>query len=63
MKNKKGTKSQKDTLDKERIASFSEFKKLKGVDPPTMMRVLEDVFRTLIRKNMGQMIILISKLI
>jgi len=40
--------------------SFSEFKNIKSIDRPTMVRVLEDVFRTLIRKNMAVMIILTS---
>jgi len=33
------------------IESFSEFAKLKNIDRPTMMRILEDVFRTMIRKK------------
>jgi len=32
---------------------FSEFKDGKSIDRPTMVRVLEDVFRTLIRKKYG----------
>lgn len=35
------------------VDSFSEFKEMKNVDRPTMVRVLEDVFRTLIRKKYG----------
>ncbi|MGB0838704.1 MAG: transcription termination factor NusA [Chitinophagales bacterium] len=35
------------------IESFSEFKEFKNIDRPTMMRVLEDVFRTLLRKKYG----------
>ncbi len=35
------------------VDSFSEFKEGKNIDRPTMMRVLEDVFRTLIRKKFG----------
>lgn len=35
------------------IDSFSEFKDMKSIDRPTMVRVLEDVFRTLIRKRYG----------
>ncbi len=35
----------------ELVDSFSEFKDLKNIDRPTMMKVLEDVFRTLIRKK------------
>ncbi len=37
----------------ELIDSFSEFKEFKNIDRPTMMRVLEDVFRTLLRKKYG----------
>ncbi len=33
------------------IESFQEFAKMKGVDRPTMLRILEDVFRTMIRKK------------
>jgi len=33
------------------IESFAEFAKLKNIDRPTMMRILEDVFRTMIRKK------------
>lgn len=35
------------------IESFSEFKEHKSIDRPTIMRVLEDVFRTLLRKKYG----------
>jgi len=35
------------------VDSFSEFKGVKNIDRPTMVRVLEDVFRTLIRKKFG----------
>lgn len=35
------------------VESFSEFKEGKNIDRPTMVRVLEDVFRTLIRKKFG----------
>ena len=35
------------------VDSFGEFKDVKNVDRPTMVRVLEDVFRTLIRKKYG----------
>ena len=35
------------------VESFTEFKDIKNVDRPTMVRVLEDVFRTLIRKKYG----------
>ncbi|MFN0049868.1 MAG: transcription termination factor NusA [Cytophagales bacterium] len=33
------------------VESFAEFAKQKGIDRPTMMRILEDVFRTMIRKR------------
>lgn len=35
------------------VETFSEFKGVKNIDRPTMVRVLEDVFRTLIRKKFG----------
>jgi len=35
------------------VESFSEFKEFKNIDRPTLMRVLEDVFRTLIKKKYG----------
>ena len=35
------------------VDTFSEFKAGKNIDRPTMVRVLEDVFRTLIRKKSG----------
>ncbi|MDZ4845624.1 MAG: transcription termination factor NusA [Chitinophagales bacterium] len=37
----------------ELIESFSEFKDNKNIDRPTMMKVLEEVFRTLMRKKYG----------
>ncbi len=37
----------------ELIQSFSEFKDNKNIDRPTMMKVLEEVFRTLMRKKYG----------
>src|SRR5450432_3324040 len=37
----------------ELVESFSEFKDLKNIDRPTMMKVLEDVFRTVLRKRFG----------
>ncbi|MBL0310539.1 MAG: transcription termination/antitermination protein NusA [Bacteroidetes bacterium] len=37
----------------ELIDSFSEFKQMKNIDRPTMMKVLEDVFRTLLKKKYG----------
>ena len=35
------------------VETFSDFKEGKNIDRPTMVRVLEDVFRTLIRKKYG----------
>jgi len=35
----------------ELVNSFAEFKEFKNIDRPTLMRVLEDVFRTLLRKK------------
>lgn len=35
------------------VSTFSEFKAGKNIDRPTMVRVLEDVFRTLIKKKFG----------
>ncbi|HMP30768.1 MAG TPA: NusA N-terminal domain-containing protein, partial [Saprospiraceae bacterium] len=35
------------------VESFSEFKAGKDIDRPTMIKVLEDVFRTLIKKKYG----------
>ncbi|MBX9853026.1 MAG: transcription termination factor NusA [Cytophagaceae bacterium] len=35
------------------IDSFAEFAKFKNIDRPTMIRILEDVFRTMIRKKFG----------
>jgi transcription termination/antitermination protein NusA len=35
------------------VSVFSEFKSGKDIDKPTMVRVLEDVFRTLIKKKYG----------
>jgi len=35
------------------VETFSEFKDEKNIDRPTMVRVLEDVFRTLIKKKFG----------
>ena len=37
----------------ELIDSFAEFKEFKNIDRPTMMKVLEDVFRTLLKKKYG----------
>ncbi|PWJ44626.1 transcription termination factor NusA [Sediminitomix flava] len=37
----------------ELIESFKEFAKLKKIDRPTMIRILEDVFRAMIRKQYG----------
>ena len=35
------------------VETFSDFKEGKNIDRPTMVRVLEDVFRTLIKKKFG----------
>jgi transcription termination/antitermination protein NusA len=35
----------------ELISSFAEFAKQKNIDRPTMIRILEDVFRNMIRKR------------
>lgn len=35
------------------VETFSQFKEGKNIDRPTMVRVLEDVFRTLIKKKFG----------
>ncbi|MCU0415604.1 MAG: transcription termination factor NusA [Cytophagaceae bacterium] len=35
------------------IESFAEFAKFKNIDRPTMMRIVEDVFRTMVRKKFG----------
>ncbi|MCZ8214634.1 MAG: transcription termination/antitermination protein NusA, partial [Cyclobacteriaceae bacterium] len=35
----------------ELISSFAEFAKQKNIDRPTMIRILEDVFRNMIRKK------------
>jgi N utilization substance protein A len=37
----------------ELIDSFSEFARKKNIDRPTMIRILEDVFRTMVRKKYG----------
>ena len=35
------------------IDSFQEFKDAENIDRPTLMKVMEDVFKTLIRKKYG----------
>ena len=35
------------------IESFQEFKDAENIDRPTMMKVVEDVFKTLLRKKYG----------
>ena len=35
------------------IEAFQDFKEAENIDRPTMMKVLEDVFRTLLRKKYG----------
>ena len=37
----------------ELIESFSDFKDLKNVDRETMMSILEDVFRSMLKKKYG----------
>ena len=37
----------------ELIQSFAEFAKQKNIDRPTMIRILEDVFRNMIKKKFG----------
>src|SRR6185436_6413755 len=37
----------------ELIESFAEFAKQKNIDRPTMIRILEDVFRNMIKKKYG----------
>jgi len=41
-------------LDINLVESFSEFKEFKNIDRATMMRVLEDVFRNILKKKYGQ---------
>ncbi|GAA4317723.1 transcription termination factor NusA [Compostibacter hankyongensis] len=36
------------------IESFTEFKEAENIDRPTLMKVLEDVFKTLLRKKYGE---------
>ena len=35
------------------IESFSEFKEMKNIDRGTMMRIVEDVFRSTLKKKYG----------
>ena len=35
------------------VESFQEFKDAENIDRPTLMKVMEDVFKTLIRKKYG----------
>jgi N utilization substance protein A len=35
------------------VESFSEFKDIKNIDRPTLMKVLEDIFRSILRKKYG----------
>ena len=35
------------------IDAFQEFKDAENIDRPTMMKVVEDVFKTLLRKKYG----------
>lgn len=36
------------------IESFSEFKDSKNIDRATLMSIMEDVFRAMVRKNMAK---------
>ena len=36
------------------IESFSEFKELKNIDRVTMMGILEDVFKGVVKKKLGE---------
>ena len=40
------------------IDAFQDFKDAENLDRPTLMKVVEDVFKTLLRKRYVQMIIL-----
>lgn len=42
------------------ISTFAEFKELKNIDRPTMMSVLENIFRTQLEKMYGSATILTS---
>ena len=42
------------------IDSFAEFKEFKNIDRATLMRVLEDIFRNMLLKDMVRMKILTS---
>ena len=42
------------------IESFQEFKEFKDIDRETLMKILEDVFRNMIQKNMGRTTTMIS---
>ena len=35
------------------ISSFSEFKEFKNIDRATMMRIMEDVFRSMVKRKFG----------
>ena len=37
------------------IDSFSEFKDVKNIDRETMMSILEDVFKTVLKRNMMEL--------
>jgi len=38
------------------LEAFQEFKDAENIDRPTLMRVVEDVFKTLLSRNMAVMI-------
>ncbi len=42
------------------VETFSEFKEFKNIDRETMMRILEDVFHSMLTKNLAKRVILIS---
>lgn len=46
-------KTRRKTKNIDLVESFADFKEFKNIDRPTMMRVLDDVFRTLLRKKYG----------
>src|SRR5437773_12046419 len=50
---KSATKSKSTIEHSELIDAFSEFKDLKNIDRASMMSILEDVFRGMIRKKYG----------
>jgi N utilization substance protein A len=47
------TKSQPVNVNQVLISSFSEFKELRSIDRATMMRIMEDVFRSMVKRKFG----------